>query len=84
MRDTPKQVEQRYREMLLYRSPSERLRMVSRMFDSGRRLLIAGLRERQEEIVASRLRELLFLRLYGDDFVDADRKRIINHLSSKR
>lgn len=84
MRDTPKQIEQRYREMLLSRSPLERLRMVSRMFDSGRRLLMAGLREGQEELDGSRLRELLFLRMYGDDFTAADRNSIIRHFSGRR
>jgi hypothetical protein len=52
------------------------------MFDSGRRLLMAGLREGHEELYGSRLKELLFLRMYGDDFTAADRERIVKHIIS--
>ncbi len=47
MSDTSPKIEQLYNKMLLSKSPSERLRMTSRMYDSAKKLAISGLlRER--------------------------------------
>jgi hypothetical protein len=80
MSDTPTQIQQRYKEMLMSRTPTERLRMVSRMYDSGRKLVISGIQNGRQELNASQLRGQLFLRMYGSDFTAADRKRIINKI----
>jgi|TARA_B100000315_G_C14457635_1_gene532186 hypothetical protein len=80
MSDTPTQIQQRYKEMLMSRTPTERLRMVSRMYDSGRKLVISGIQNGRQELNASQLRGQLFLRMYGSDFSAADRKRIINKI----
>ncbi len=66
MNDTPQHVETRYQRMLLELSPSERLRMASRMFDTARRLMRAGMAEKSP----SEVRRQLFLRLYGHDIHD--------------
>ncbi len=80
MSDTTTQIQQRYKEMLMSRTPTERLRMVSRMYDSGRKLVISGIQNGRQELNASQLRGQLFLRMYGSDFTAADRKRIINKI----
>ena len=80
MSDTPTRIEQRYKEMLLSRTPSERLRMVSRMYDSGRKLIISGIQNARQQLTASQLRGQIFLRMYGSDFTAADRERIINRI----
>jgi len=80
MSDTPTQIQQRYKEMLMSRTPTERLRMVSRMYDAGRKLVISGIQNRRQQLNASQLRGQLFLRMYGSDFTVADRKRIINSI----
>ena len=61
-------------------TPSERLRMVSRMYDSGRKLAISGIQNGRQQLNASQLRGQLFLRMYGNDFSAADRKKIINKI----
>ncbi|OIP91018.1 MAG: hypothetical protein AUK24_03520 [Syntrophaceae bacterium CG2_30_49_12] len=80
MSDTPTQIKQRYEEMLLSRTPSERLRMASRMYDSGRKLVISGIKIGRQPLNPSQLRGQLFLRMYGSDFTAAEIERIINRI----
>ncbi len=80
MNDTPKQIQLRYKKMLMSLTPSERLSMVSRMFDSGRKLIIAGIQNERPQISNAQLRGQLFLRMYGNDFTAADRKRNNNKI----
>jgi hypothetical protein len=80
--DTPKKVEQRYKEMLLSLTPSERLRMASGMYDSGSKLVIAGILNGGQQLNASQLRGQIFLRMYGGDFTSAEIKRIAHGMSN--
>ena len=80
MEDTQATIEQRYKEMLLSRSPLERLKMASRMYDSGRKLVISGILKGRPHLDTSRLRAQLFLRMYGNDFTAADREKIIKKI----
>ena len=80
MDDTQATIEQRYKEMLLSRSPLERLKMASRMYDSGRKLVISGILKGRPHLDTSRLRAQLFLRMYGNDFTAADREKIIKKI----
>ena len=80
MSDTSKQMEQRYKEMLLSRTPLERLKMASRMYDSGRKFVIAGLQHGKPTLTASQLRGQVFLRMYGGDFTVEERERIIRRI----
>ncbi|MCR4290087.1 MAG: hypothetical protein NUV86_07495 [Candidatus Scalindua sp.] len=80
MSDTPTQIQLRYKQMLMSLTPSERLRMVSKMYDSGRKLVISGIQNGRQQLNSAQLRGQLFLRMYGNDFTAADRKRIINKI----
>jgi hypothetical protein len=80
MDDTQATIERHYKEMLLSRSPSERLKMASRMFDSARKLVMSGILKGRPRLDTSRLRAQLFLRMYGNDFTAADREKIIKKI----
>jgi hypothetical protein len=80
MDDTLAKVEQRYREMLLSKSPAERLKMASRMYDSARKLVIAGILKERGHLDTPRLRAQLFLRMYGNDFSTTEKERIITKI----
>jgi len=80
MSDTSKEIEQRYKERLLSRTPLERLKMASRMYDSGRKLVIAGIQHGKHPLTASQLRGQVFLRMYGSDFTVEERERIIRRI----
>ena len=81
MNDAPTQIQLQYKKMLMSLTPSERLRMVSRMFDSGRKLVISGIQNGRQQLNTAQLRGQLFLRMYGSDFTAADRKRTVNKIS---
>ena len=80
MSDTPTRIEQMYNEMIMSRTPSERLRMASKMYDSGRKLVISGINKGSTQLSDSQLRRQIFLRIYENDFTSVDRERIINRI----
>ena len=80
MSDTLQRIEQLYNKMLLSRTPLDRLRMTSRMFDSGKKLVISGILNRRKQLTASQLRGHFFLRMYGSDFTCAERERILKSI----
>ena len=68
MNDTPPEVDELYRRMLLRRSPEERLCMACRMFSSARALARAGM----PAASGAQMRRQMFLRLlYAEDLRDA-------------
>jgi hypothetical protein len=64
--DTPPDVDELYRRMLLRRSPEERLRMACRMFSSARALARAGM----PAASGAQMRRQMLLRLYAADMPD--------------
>jgi hypothetical protein len=80
MDDTPKEIRERYEEMVLSRSPLERLKMASRMYDSGKKLVISGILREKQHLNTSRLRAQFFIRMYGRDFSATDIERIIQNI----
>jgi hypothetical protein len=80
MNDTSPDVEARLRDLFMQRSGSDRVRMVSEMFDLARALVVAGIKAEWPDVTPQELRVKIFERMYGDDF-DADaRARIIARL----
>jgi len=72
--DTSKKIGEIYIEMMMKKSPIERLKMGFSMFDSARKLALSAKNEDEDE------RKFLFLRFYGDDFDDATKKKIIEKI----
>jgi hypothetical protein len=68
--DTPPDVDELYRCMLLRLSPEERLRMACRMFSAARVLVGAGIATSS----GSQVRRCMLLRFYSQDLPD-DRSR---------
>ena len=77
MNDTPLSIVNRMLGMLTTRTPVERLKMTSSMFDSGKTLLLMGLRRENPTFNNSQLRCLLLRRLYGDCFNQIQLERIL-------
>jgi hypothetical protein len=80
MRDTSPEVEARFREALMRRSPGERALMAGDMFDAAKQLALAGIRARLGELEPGELRAQLFLQFYGADFGPERRERILARL----
>lgn len=76
MRDTPPEIEQIYRAMLMARSGSERLLMGCDLFSTSRELIMSALNERDP----TEVRQQLFLRFYGPEFTPAEQARILSSI----
>lgn len=76
MRDTPPEIERRYRDLLLQRSGEERLEMGCSMHATAKALVRASILETDPRVSPGGLRRALFLRFYGGDF-DADTRETI-------
>ena len=81
MRDTSVEVEAEFRKLIMARSPSERLAMACRMFETAKSLVLAGILREHGPLSPQALRKHLFLRLYGEDFDQDERDRIVQYLS---
>ena len=82
MSDTSREVELRFRNMMMRRSPGERLAMACRMFTTARTLVLAGIAGSPEELDPGELRGLLFRRTYGKDFSPEQIARIVSALGA--
>lgn len=83
MKDTPDDVEARFQARLMGLSPVERLAMAGRMFDAAKALVLAAIRA-QGVRSPEEVRQLLFLRFYGQDFGEAHRVEILARLKEIR
>ena len=77
MNDTPKNIEKRFMDMIMAHSPEERLMMSFSMFDSARKLVKSSIIEKQPDISAVEMKKAIFLRIYGDEFNEIDKKKIL-------
>ena len=84
MRDTPPDVDARYRQMLLARPGEDRLRMGFSMYATARALVVASILAKEPDASPERIREAIFLRFYGRDFDEATRDRIVATLARSR
>jgi hypothetical protein len=82
MKDTSEEVEVRFREEILKRSPGERLSMACRMFDTARALIQAEEKTKQSSEMSKKDKEYLFIRLYHQDFTPAEIKKILRSLKA--
>jgi hypothetical protein len=55
-------------DMIARKTPAERLRMASSMFESGKKLIVAGLAKEEPSLTGAQIRGRVFQRLYGDCF----------------
>jgi len=77
MSDTTPDVEAAFTAMLASLTPTQRVRMMSEMFDTSRRILISNIRAKHPGISDVELRAQVFLRTYPDDFAPEERDRIV-------
>jgi hypothetical protein len=74
VRDTPPEVQEIYRSMLMARTGPDRLRMGCDLFSTARGLVASSLAEKRPEAI----REDLFLRFYASDFTPSETTRILS------
>lgn len=80
MNDTDPRIEKIYRNMLMSKSPFERLQMACSMFDTAKEIVTSSIMEKKPDISASDLRCEIFLQLYGPDFSPPQKEKILSYL----
>ncbi len=82
MNDVTPAAEKRFMELMMSRTPAERIGMACRMFSTAKALIVAGLHSEgiENECV---IRRRVFLALHGADFTEEQQRKIIAHLESK-
>jgi hypothetical protein len=76
MKDTTNDSEAAFARRFAAVAPIDRLRMVSAMFESAKRMIAASVRSAEPDISETELRVRIFDRLYADDFDDAVKVRL--------
>ena len=79
MRDTPPAVDAMYRELLMSRTPAERVRMAASMHDAAKAIIRAGISDDCWETEAD-LRIEVFRRFYRQDFSPETMARLVEGL----
>lgn len=76
MKDTPPEIEARYRAMRMQRSGEERLTMGCAMRETARALVEASILEQDPQATPEAVRKGLFVRFYGHEFDAESRAKI--------
>lgn len=77
MTDTHPIIEARFKKMIMARSGQERLLMGCSMFAAARQIVKSSLIQRQPKISAQEIKEGFFSRLYGGEFNEIEKSRIV-------
>jgi len=75
--DTPREIDERYRAMLMQRSGEERLMMGCAMRETARALVEASILEQNPHATVGALHTGVFLRFYGHEFDPETRAKIL-------
>jgi hypothetical protein len=71
MKDTSEKMESIYNEMIMRKTPEERVKMCFSMLNAARRIVLSTIKDKKN------WRKEMFLRFYGDDFTAAQKKKIL-------
>jgi hypothetical protein len=80
MNDTPPEIEERMIQLISRKTPTERLKMASSMYDFAKKLVIAGLLLENKNLNEAQLRARTFIRMYSDCFTREEIERIVKHI----
>jgi hypothetical protein len=80
MNDTSPEMERKMMEMIMTKSPIERVMMGCSMYETSKQLIIEGILRQNPGISKVKLRQEIFLRFYRDDFTPSQRDKILEHL----
>lgn len=71
MKDTNEKMERIYNEMLMKKTPEERVKMCFSMLNAARRIVLSTINDKKH------WRKEMFLRFYGDEFNPEQKERIL-------
>ncbi|HLP47604.1 MAG TPA: hypothetical protein VK186_27595 [Candidatus Deferrimicrobium sp.] len=74
MKDTSEKMERIYNEMLMKKTPEERVKMCFSMLNAARRIVMSTIKDKKN------WRKEMFLRFYGDEFSPEQKEKILSAL----
>ncbi len=83
MNDTHPDVAIRFRELMMRKSGEQRLLMGCSMYDTAKQIVLSAIRNHQPGITDAEIKGELFLRFYGPEFSQSDRKKLLSALASE-
>ncbi len=83
MNDTDPKIEQKVRELMMNKTPEDRLKMGCSMFGFSKTIIQASLQE-NKNIQQSELKKELFLRFYGKEMDKEIKGKIATYFSSAK
>lgn len=83
MFDTSPEITKKMREMFQEKTPFERAKMGSSMFDTSKQLVVRFILEHHPGISKVGLRQQIFLKFYGDDFSSKEKEKILQHIEQQ-
>ena len=81
MKDTSVDIKIRFQNMIMKRSPEERLFMGSSMFDTAKQIVKSSIMEQYPKILPREMKQKIFLRFYGAEFSEVDKIKILNEMA---
>ena len=82
MNDTDPKIQLKMKEMMMEKTPEDRLKMGCSMFGFSKAIIQSSILQQTENMQPSELKVRLFLRLYGDEMDEGTRKKIAAHFSN--
>lgn len=76
--------DKKFVNMLMSKTPQERLIMGCNMFDTAKMFAVSSIKNKNPKISPDDLKKEIFLRFYKKDFNKNDREKIINEISRDR
>ena len=83
MFDTHPEIAVRFRDLMMSKTGQERLLMGCSMYDTAKRIVLNSICNRQPKITDAELKREIFLRFYGQEFSESDRKKYLSVLTSE-
>jgi len=71
MKDTSEKMEKIYHEMIMKKTPEERVKMCFSMLNTVRRIVLSTIKDKKK------WRKEMFMRFYGDEFDPVQREKIL-------
>ena len=76
MKDTSDKIESIYNDMLMKKTPEERIKMCFSMLNTAKKIVLSTFKDKKN------WRQAMFLRFYSDDFTKDQKKKIISALNN--
>jgi hypothetical protein len=83
MFDTHPDVAIRFRELIMRKSGEQRLLMGFSMYDTAKQIVLNSICNHRPGIKDVEIKREIFLRFYGPEFSEADRKKLLSSLASE-